>query len=375
MADTTFGLHMTADLELLGGTVDSMDVTKLSREQLVEYMDAATKAQNGAINLILGELSLPTVARGALLDQAPAIDEWEKSTELNRGRREKAGGLTGVGFPLTKFSKRTGWSRDFLAKADNFQIMRTFRKIMDAHMSTNWKEALRAIFNNTAWTWTHEMFPEDGTLTVHPLLNADGYISPQFGSNVFAGSEDHYMALGTGTLDETDLENMAGKLRDHGLGVSVASGGMGGRVEVWINSAQRADVEGHTNFVAPNDPIVVAADYEYAAGIGIDNYVGYNKSARVFIREVDYIPSGYVLAIATNSQPDASQFAARVNGFAPLRRRVPTQAELRGIRRIDESRYPLQDAFWEDWFGFGVALRYSAVVGKIAASYTVPTIS
>lgn len=375
MADTSFGLSMAADFDLLGGTVDGMDIDKMSKEDFSEFMDAATMALNGAVNMILGELSLPTTDSAALLDQGAQIGEWEQATELTRGRRRKTGGTDGVGFPVYKYLMRSGWTRDYLAKVSNIELFRHFRKVSDGYLTGNWKNAIRAIFQNTEVEWSDEMFAEDGTLKIKTLLNNDGYISPTWGQNEFDGTEVNHIALGTGTLDEADLSTLADRLRAHGLGVSEASGGMGGRIEVWINSDERADVEGHTNFIAPNDSVIVNINKIYAAGIETDNYVGYNTAARVHIREVDYIPADYQLAFVTNSQPDSSQFAARANGFAPLRRRVPAQANLRGIRRIQESRYPLQDTFWEDWYGFGVRVRQTAVCGKIAASYSVPTIS
>lgn len=377
MADSTFGGYIAADYELLGGTVDGMDVEDLSREELVEFMDARMAARNAAVNLILGELSLPTRARGSLLDQAAAISDWPKGTELSRGYRQKTSGLDAVGFPVYKFGPmRSGWSRDYLKKASNFEILRTFDNIMAAHLNTNWKEAFRALFQDTEVTWSHDMFPEDGSLKVKTLLNNDGYTSPEWMQNTFDGTENHYVDLGAGTLDEPDLEQLAALLRDHGFGVSPASGGRGGRIEHWINSAEQADVEAHTNFVAANDQIVIDINKEYAAGIDQDIYIGYNKASRGFIRVVDYVPADYCLTFVTNSQPNAGQQRARVNGFAPLRRRVPTTSSMVGIQRIDETQYPLVEAFWEDWFGFGVGERRTAAVGHLSgAGYSVPTIS
>jgi len=375
MADARYGGYQAADFELLGGVVDGMDIEDLSQEQLADFLDARIAARNAAVNLILGELSMPTTSVGALLGQESAMPDWSAGTELSRGARQKTAGLDAVGFPVTKFGPvRSGWTRDYIAKATNREIVRHMDSVMASHMATNWKEAMKAIFQNTTWTWTHDMFPEDGALKVKPLLNADGYVSPEWMSNTFDGTEDHYLALGAGTLDEADLLQMSSELRKHGYGVSAANAGMGGRLELWVNSAQTADVQAHTNFVPSNDPIVIDMN-KIAVSLDQDTYVGYNSSARCFIREVEYVPAGYTMMFMTNSDPGASQAASRVNGFAPLRRRVPTTAALQGIQRITESQYPLQETFWEDWFGFGCGMRGTAIVGQLAGSYTVPTIS
>jgi hypothetical protein len=342
MADSRFGGYLSADYELLGGTVDGMDVEKLSQADLATFLDARITARNGAINLMLGELSLPTMARGSLLGQESAMPDWSAGTELSRGARQKTSGLDAVGFPVTKFGPvRSGWTRDYLAKATNREIVRHMDSVMASHMATNWKQAMRALFQNAEWTWTHDMFPEDGSLKIKPLLNADGYVSPEWMSQTFDGTEDHYLALGAGTLDEADLVTMTAALRKHGYGVSGANGGMGGRIEVWINSAERADVIAHTGFIASNDPIITDIN-KIAVGMDQDVYIGYNSSARCFIREVEYVPADYAVAFMTDSVP-SGQGASRVNSFAPLRRRVPTTGSLQGIQRVQETQFPLQE--------------------------------
>lgn len=373
MADQTYGGYLSADMELLGGTVDGMDIEDLSQDELATFLDMRMTARNNAVNLILGEISLPTTARGALLGQESAMPDWSPGTELSRGQRVKTSGLDAVGFPVTKFGPvRSGWTRDYVAKATNREIVRHMDSVMQSHMQTNWKEALRAIFNNVEWTWTHDMFPEDGSLKVKTLLNADGYVSPEWMSNSFDGTEDHYLALGAGTLDEADLQTMADELRKHGYGVASAAGGMGGRLEIWINAAEVADVQAHTSFVAANDPIVVDMN-KIAVALDQDTHIGYNSAARCYIRQVDYIPAGYCMMFATNSDANGQQIA-RVNSFAPLRRRVPVTPSLQGIQRINESQYPIQESFWEDWFGFGTYARGSAIVGQLDSAYAVPTI-
>ena len=104
MANTSFGLHLAADL--IGGTVQGMDVDKLSREKLFEMIEMRRKARNKAISMIMGQLSLPTQDKGDLIGQQPSVGDWEKATELSRKKRERTAGLTGVGFPVYKTVKR-----------------------------------------------------------------------------------------------------------------------------------------------------------------------------------------------------------------------------------------------------------------------------
>ncbi len=375
MADQTYGLGIAADLELLGGTVEGMDVEKLSQEQILDHINKRTEARNRAINLIMGQLSLPTTQRGFLIGQHADIGEWPKATEQDRGRRRKTAGLDAVGFPIFKFGPvRSGWTYDMLQKISNTQLLAFFNSVMAGHLEANYKEALRALFRNTDLTWTDELFAEDGSITVKPLSNGDGFIAPEWNGFVPDGTEDHYLALGTGAMSEADLEQVVDALRRYGYGQSQSVGGTGGSIVVWINDAQTGDVQGHTNFVAINDPIVRDINKIFVEG-DLDEFLGYNSAARAWIKVVPYMPAGYVLAFVTSALSDGNGTRAVVNRYAPLRRRVPTSEGLRGIKRFDQKDYPLQDAWWQDFFGYGVGARNTAVVGQLAASYTVPTIS
>jgi hypothetical protein len=370
MADNTYGLPLAADL-IAGQTVEGMDVEKLSREQLRDAIDARLAARNRAISLLLGQLSAPTLSRGGLIGQHAENGEWPKATELSRGERRKTEGLAAVGFPIIKFGPfRTGWTHDFLAKASNTEILIATDEMLAGHLKTNYLEALRALYSDSDFTWSDDLFKEDGAIKVKPLLNGDSsYTPPEWQGNTFAGTETNYM-FASASLDESDIVAMAARLRAHGYGVDPSVGGFGGVVVCWINSAQRSAVEGHTNYVAANDPIVNDINKIHSGG-NVDNIFGYNKSARVFFKEVPWIPSGYPLMFVTSSLSEGT-----INRFAPLRRRVPTTAALQGIKRFDEANYPLVESHFQDFFGYGVANRLTAVCMDVAnGSYTAPTIS
>lgn len=371
MADTTYGLHTAADLIAGSTTIEGMDVEKLSRDEVREFMDARTAARNRAIAVLMGQLSQPTQSRGGLIGQETGTGEWPVATEQSRGERRKIGGLTAVGFPISKFLRRSGWTKDYLAKATNLDLLVFLESVMQGHMETNYKMALRALFNDTAWDWTDTLFPEDGTIRVMPLVNGNSdFTPPDWVGNTFDGTHTHYLDTGDSTYAEDDMVAGAATIREHGYGVSTAVGGFGGVIVVWINSAQEAAVRGHTNFLEANDPVIIDANKTFAAGIDRDQYIGYNTAARAYIRVVPWVPSGYVVYFATTTLGDNA-----VNRWAPLRRRIPSVEALQGIRRYDETKYPLEEAFWQDFFGFGVGNRISAAVQKVAASYTVPVIS
>lgn len=368
MADTTYGLHTTADL--MATTVNGMDVSKLSREEIRNMIDARLAVRNAAIGFMMGQLSQPTQARGMLIGQHSATGEWDHATEQTRGERRKVSGLTAAGFPIFKFHRRSGWTREYLAKASPVDLLIFFEDLMQGHMATNYGNALRALFNPTAYDWTDALFPEDGTIKVVPLVTSGGgFTPPPWQGNEFDDTHEHFMATGDGNFTQTNLVNLVTNVREHGYGVSTGVGGFGGRIVVWVSTDEEDNVRAHTDFVAANDPIVIDANKEFAAGIDSDQYIGYNKTARCFIRVMPFMPSGYVLAFATTTLGDGA-----VNRWAPLRRRIPTTPALQGIQRIQESKYPLVESFWEDYFGYGVANRISAAVMKLAASYTAPTI-
>jgi len=368
MADTTYGIHLSPDL--YGGTVQGMDIEKLSRERIREMLDARQEARNAAADLILGGLAITTTERATLIGQHNALGEWEKGTETGRPKRRRVSGLTGLGFPLYKFETRSGWSYDFLAKAKNIELLATFEEIMGGHLQALYKDALRALFSNTAYTWNDELFPEDGDIAVKPLVGADSdYTPPPWNGNEFDGTHDHYLAIGA-TFDEADMTTACDEVREHGYAMPRSIGGFGGHMELWIPENMKATVIAFTNHVEANDSMVADVNKIWARVDG-DRYEGYNSAAKCWIRVVPWLPDSYYIAFANTITAPGQR-----NAFAPLRRRVPQQAALRGIKRFDDREFPLQDAYWVDWFGYGVYDRVSAACGYLHAdTYTVPTIS
>ena len=367
MADATYGIHLSPDL--LGGTVQGMDIEKLSKERIREMLDARQAARNAAVDLILGGLATTTTERAALIGQHSEIGEWEDATETGRPRRRKVSGLTGVGFPIYKYEMRSGWSYDYLAKASNIELLATFEEIMGGHLQNLYKGALRAIFSNTAYTWNDTLFPEDGDLAIKPLVGGDSdYTPPPWQGNTFLGTHDHHLANG-GTFDEADLTLAATEIREHGYGQSRSIGGFGGHIEVWIPTNLKATVIAFTNHVAPNDQMVYDINKIWAKMDG-DRYLGWNKASKVWIREIPWLPDDYYLAFASTITAPGQR-----NAFAPLRRRVPTVAALQGIHRFDDKEFPLQDSYWVDFFGFGCYNRISAAAGYVHTSYAVPNIT
>ena len=368
MADTSYGIHLSPDL--LGGTVQGMDVEKLSRERIREMIDARQEARNAAVDLILGGLAVTTQQRGALIGQHNEIGEWEQATETGRPRRRRTVGLTGVGFPIYKFETRSGWSYDYLAKASNLEILATFEEIMNGHLMKLYKDALRALFGNTAYDWNDELFQEDGTLKVMPLVGGDSdYTPPEWQGNSFDGTHDHYLANGA-TFDEADLTTAAEEVREHGYAEPRSIGGFGGHIETWVASNMKSTVTGFTNHVPANDPMVADINKIWARVDG-DRYEGYNSASKTWIRVVPWLPDSYYLTFASTITAPGQR-----NAFAPLRRRVPVQAALRGIKRFDDREFPLQDSYWVDFFGFGVYNRISAACGYLHdTTYSVPDIT
>lgn len=367
MADNTYGLHLSPDL--IGGTIEGMDIDNMSQAQLMDYIDARTEARNKSAARIFGAFSRPTLETSMLIGQEPDLGEMPLATETDRGRRRKTVGQAAAGFPVYKFLQRSAWTRDYLAKASNWEILRFTESVMNSHTTANYNHALRRLTKNTDTSWSNTLFPEDGVLVVKGLVagNSD-FTPPEWQGTVHTGTHNHYLAGGGGGFDQADLVTAADHIRHHGYAVSPSMGGMGGILMTWINSAQRATFQGFTGHVATGDPIVQDINKIYVQG-NLDEVIGYNSVARTYIRELPFMPSGYFIMFATNQTSETD-----VNGFAPLWRRIPRTGALQGLRRLSESTYPLVESFWEDWFGFGVYNRISAVVMQDAAAYSIPTI-
>lgn len=282
------------------------------------------------------------------------IDQWGNPLPV------KGGAYYTVGYPIQ--GGGTAWG--------NNRVSREMMSVEDANQYTvdaqrrdaDWliRHMLAALFTNVTYTFTDDTRPEDPTITVQPLANADGTLFPIVGGD----SDDvtHYLAQAAAIDDDHDpFLAVFNALRVHPSNA--------GRIVSYIPSNLTDDVGGMTDFVDVGDPDILLGDQSDRIvgnmadiqGFG-DRVLGKMKGTRQWIVEWSRLPDNYIYSQAIDA-PD-SPLAMREYPSAALQGLFPEAYSPDGNRA--EYRF-LRYA------GFGARNRVSAAITRIGSgSYGIP---
>lgn len=338
-------------------------------------------------------ISLLTFQTTRAFDQIGATgngSSFEEASEFGEPVGIRVSGaplLRGYDFKWYDLAARYTWR--FLLKADSTQLDAINNAAMEADNRLVFDRVMRTIFNNTNKTNAEGQ-------TVHKFwngVNVGGETPPDYKSNTFTATHNHYLASNIAELvpkDDTTvagtqigLEDMYEHLRHHGYSLD-----NGYRVIVMMNSAQTAvlrtwrantDVSVSGTSVATYDFIPAVGQPGLLLGataqpVGVTqvssnavaglNTIG--SYGNMLIVEDDLVPAGYVLMFATGGQeslnnPVAIRSDPRLQGVQLIKGRTPD--------------YPLIDSFYTHGLGSGIRNKGAGAVLQIVAStsYTPPT--
>jgi hypothetical protein len=274
---------------------------------------------------------------------------------------QKLAAASTVGFPLRKYGRALGWTRDYFERTTVQEFSKQVQGIFDADLLRLQTNIRKALYTPTNTTFRDRLW-KNIDLGVKALVNADGAAIP-VGPNAetFDGStHTHYLfaaALNNAALD--------------GLILAVLEHYATGAIRVVINRAQEATVRALTGFNPVLDARIIAPlTLQRAAGdldqrnlqnrmIGVyDNGSG---AAEIWVKP--WALSGYL-------------FAFNVDVTKPLMMRVPPgNVGGGGMLRLesDWEQYPLRARAYAREYGVGVFERVNGAVLCIGGSYTTPT--
>jgi hypothetical protein len=307
--------------------------------------------------------------------QALGSGDFERASEFGVpvSVRPKATSFN-MGFDFEWYDTATRFTWKFLAEAPAEEIRAINAAILEMDNRLVFSEVMRTLFRNTNRTATIDGNP----YTVYTAYNNDGTVPPEYKTNVFAGTHNHYFTSGGATMDSGDLDDLIGQLTHHGY-----TQAEGANVVVMLNEAQgdvvrqfRSIANGGTakyDFIpATNQPaFLLPTDVRPEGAVrpagtlrGMTVIGTYGEATIV---QENYIPAGYLVAFATGGPGSPGN---------PVGIREHARPELRGLRLVQarQGGYPLQDAYYQRGFGTGVRHRGALAVLQITASatYTVP---
>lgn len=331
-------------------------------DTISEILNNDLAAHNQIVADLVGDLCEMTTDRQRIYGSS-SDGEMLEADEFDRGVAQKNTGGSTVAFPLRKFTRAVGWTRDSMLSMTPADFADSVIAVQKAHLRATQREIRRAIFTATNTTFRDRFVVPLADLAVKAFVNADSAAIPDGpnGETFNAATHTHYDFIDSTVLTEVGCLALIEDVVEHGHGAMV---------KLAINRAAESAVRGFTDFEPYADPRLVLrtadAPGETLDITRVDNRaIGLLGAAEVWVKS--WVPSGYAFAY------DAGE------AIKPLCFREHPTAELRGLRvanRLDA--YPLYADQMEAYFGVGVWNRTAGAVlyyADGAVAYVTPTIS
>lgn len=270
-----------------------------------------------------------------------------------------------VSFPLDEYGEQVASDVVTLAYMTAGDLRRHIDSVEIRDRNTVRWELTRAIFNNTARTWTDPV-GTTADLTIQPLANGDAVTYPPASGYDSEATENHYIVAGyaASAISNTN-DPVAGiavpELEEH---FGIPTGGSPivtffNRDQTPLISALAPVVEVGDRYVRPGDDTAVPVGLPPLPGKTIGRH-----TAGSWLQEWAAIPSGYLVALHLDAPKPL------------IRRRDKSASGLPdGLALMStDSEYPFRATHWMHRFGYGVGNRLNGVIIQLKASgsYDVP---
>lgn len=274
----------------------------------------------------------------------------------------KAGGQWDVAYPLEDFGAQVTGDDVAMAYMRLDELDRHLQTVTIQDMNTMRFEMLKALYNNTARTFTD---PLHGSLTIQPLaITSDGVTYPPVLGSESDATENHYLGLNYAATAISNTNNPYETLRNE-LEEHFGTPQGYGNIAVFIHPDEVPETEDLGDFTPAADMgIRYGDDTDLANALPRVPGRVIGRVNGVWAVEWRWMTSGYLLAVDLDAP-------------APLKiRRDPADTGLqRGLHlKSRDATYPLEAAHYRHRFGVGVGNRLNGVVAQLGtATYDIPT--
>lgn len=303
--------------------------------------------------------------------QVPSEASFEKASEYGQPVGIRGGATRlwrGYDFDFYDLAVRYTWM--FIAEASGDDLRNLNNLALEADTTLLFRKVMHTLFNPLN---VEGITDGNEPITAYKFYNADGEVPPAYRTATFTGSHNHYLVSGGATVTPANLKTLADAVGEHGYTLQA-----GYRLVLWVNKQEvntiktfRVTTGAEYDFVPnPNyygGAVWVPTDGRYVGGPSgsVPGEVGTYGPFHVV--EEDYIPAGYLSAIATGG-PESLQ--------NPIGIREHKNAAYRGLKIIpgQRSQYPLLDSFYRRGMGAGIRQRGAGAIMQVKASglYEVP---
>lgn len=351
--------------DVITQSVDGADLNTMWRE-FQRSTQLLNSQRDPLINRLTFQVNEPT--ERVML---PVSEDFEQATEFGEPKGIRVGPSTILGYDFQWYDVAIRYTWLFLAESTADQIRALNSEALEADNRLVFTRVMRSIFNKTNSSATIN----GQNVNVYRFYNADGTVPPAYKGTVHTGSHTHYLTSGAATIDPGDMKDLEDHLYHHGYRLS-----LGYSLVLVVNRQEGAVIRG---FVAgvnsaqytfiPSQDVGGGVLMPANGGIigrptgspGLPGMIG--TYGPFLIVEEDYIPAGYVLALASGGERNIGN---------PVGIREHARPELRGLRLMPGPGrdYPLTDSFYQHGLGTGIRQRGGGVVMQITVSgtYTTP---
>lgn len=275
----------------------------------------------------------------------------------------KAYGKWDVAFPLQDWGAALNTNRVARAYMTVAQLNKHIDTIMIADLNTVRRQIMKALFNNTQWTFKDEIY---GDLLVEPLANGDSVLYPPvLGASVEA-TDDHYIETNYAASAISDTNDPTKTVRDE-LEEHFGTPTGGSNIVLLTTPTVCDYIEGIADFDPVNERFV-------QPGANTDQVTGLPAGMPGRIRGV----ANSVFVVEWRSMPANYAIAIHADAPKPLfMREDPADTGLSGGLQIvaEDEKYPFNVSYYSHRFGFGAANRLNGVVLEFGTggSYSIPS--
>ncbi len=303
---------------------------------------------------------------------APTEVAFEEASEYGQPVGIRGGAtrlFRGYDFRFYDLAIRYTWM--FIAEADQAQLQMQHNLALDADNKLLYNKVMKTLFNSLN---VQGITDQNEPITAFKFYNADGEVPPAYKTNTFSGTHNHYLTSGGASLVFGDVDDLALELGHHGYTLQNNY-----KLVLWVNPQEGKIMRGFktaggaTYDFVPNPSMAGGAIFipnngTYQGGPSGPALPGEIGTYGPFhIVEEDYIPAGYVVALASGGNENLGN---------PIGIREHRNPAYRGLKVIPgtRSQYPLLDSFYRRGFGTGIRQRGGGAVMQITAnaSYTIP---
>lgn len=303
----------------------------------------------------------------------PAIGDFEPASEYGQPVGIKGGAKFNRGYDFQFYDLAVRYTWMFIAEADRPQLENLNNQALEADDRLLFNKVFKTIFNSTNQVGTAD---SNIPVNVYKFYNADGEVPPQWKNTTFTGSHSHYLTSGAASLNSATITAIEDDFYSHGYGPAT-----GTRLVLLMNRQEGKLIRGFKVTGGAQYDFIPSGNFgggvllPFNGGIiarpeggvpGMPNEIGTYGPFHVI--EEDYIPPGYVVALASGG-PD--------NLTNPIGIREHKNPAYKGLKIIPGQRsdYPLIDSFYRRGFGTGVRQRGGGIVMQITTggTYTIPS--